>query len=106
MTDRLKRGIVKSFIGAIALGYLLAVAIEYLVNVFAAPVAGWVSRSTYQYAFLTGHLPQGFSVRDSLPDLVRFVVLLAIWYALLRWLYLKPLKTEATEPGPTSDPGS
>ena len=48
MLERLKRALVESFVGAIALGYLLAQGILHFVNIFASPIAGWVSRSYYK----------------------------------------------------------
>ena len=80
--------------GAIALGYLLAQTISHFVNIFASPVVGWLTRR--QYAGLApkdSNLP-GFSFKDALPDLARFVVLLSVWFALVYWLYFKPLEKE------------
>jgi len=94
MLNRFKQAVVDSFIGAIALGYVLAQAILHFVNIFASPVAGWLSRK--QYGGLMPHtatLP-GFSPQDALPDAVRFFVLLLVWFVLLRWLYFKPHKKE------------
>ncbi|MGA7794187.1 MAG: hypothetical protein WCA19_14220 [Candidatus Acidiferrales bacterium] len=88
MFDRLKETLVESFVGAIALGYLFAEAALYLVNVFAAPVAGWVRRMESPGSKATA----GFSLQAALPQLVSFVVLLLIWYGLLRWLYFTPPK--------------
>ena len=45
----------------------------------------------------------GFSLKDALPDLSRFVVLLLVWYLLLRWLYFTPRKTDASEPAPNPE---
>jgi hypothetical protein len=94
MLSRLKAALVESFVGAIALGYLLAQTILHFVNVFASPVAGWVSRKQYG-----GMMPKetnlpGFSLRDALPDVARFIVLLLVWYVLVRWLYFKPAGKE------------
>lgn len=90
MLKRMKQALVESFVGAIALGYLLAETLLHFVNIFAAPVVGWVSRK--QYGGLVprdSNLP-GFSLKDALPDLARFIVLLLVWHALVRWLYFKP----------------
>jgi hypothetical protein len=65
MLNRFKQAVVDSFIGAIALGYVLAQVILLFVNIFASPVAGWVSRK--QYGGLMPHtatLP-GFSLQDA-----------------------------------------
>ena len=103
MLDRLKRALVETYVGAIALGYLFAQAILHFVNTFASPVAGWISRK--QYGGLVEHttaLP-GFSLQDALPELVRFSLLLLVWYALLRWLYVKPLAKGISEPAPNPE---
>ena len=95
MLDNLKRALVESYVGAIALGYLLARSILHFVNIFASPVMGWVTRNEYREMMpnmsLLSHSPLEYAV----PELVRFALLLAIWYVLLRWLYLKPFKQEA-----------
>lgn len=103
MFDRLKQVLVESFMGAIALGWLLAQAVAHFANIFTVPVARWVTRS--EYTGLTGCAiaMTGFSLRDVLPEFVRFVVLLLVWYILLRWLYFKPLKKETTEPTPNPE---
>jgi hypothetical protein len=103
MFDRLKQALVESYVAAIALGYLLAQSILHFVNIFASPVAGWISRK--QYGGLvpgTTALP-GFSLQDALPELVRFVLLLLVWYVLLRWLYFKPLNKETSAPVPNPE---
>ena len=33
-----------------------------------------------------------------MPELLRSVYLLLVWYILLRWLYFKPVKKETDEP--------
>jgi hypothetical protein len=98
MFDRLKRTVVESYVGAIALGYLLAECVLHFVNIFASPVAGWISRTEYRNILQKGGELAGFSFRDALPELVRFLVALLVWYVLLRWLYFKPLKAEVQEP--------
>lgn len=100
MLERLKRALVESFIGTIALGYLLAQCILHFVNIFASPIAGWVSRSDYRTIMPSGSALTGFSLKDALPDLSRFVVLFLVWYFLVRWLYFTPPKTHASEPAP------
>jgi hypothetical protein len=94
MFKRLKRALVESFVGAIALGYLLAQCILYFVNIFASPIAGWVSRNEYRAIIPSGAALVGFSLKDALPDLTRFVGLFMVWYLLVRWLYFTPPKTD------------
>ena len=103
MFDRVKRALVESYVGAIALGYLLAQGILHFVNVFASPVASWFSRKQYA-AFVPGSTasPARFPLEAALPELIRFFLLLVIWFFLLRWLYFKPSKnlTSASMPNP------
>ena len=89
----------ESYIGTIALGWLLAQGITHLVGIFSAPVAGWVSQNTYRdITKATGSL--GFPFEAALPELIRAFLLLLIWYALVRWLYFRPFKTNPSEPSP------
>ena len=103
MFERLKRALVESFVGAIALGYLLAQSILHFVNIFASPIAGWVSRNAYRAIIPGGAALAGFSLKDALPNLSRFVLLFVVWYVLVRWLYFTPPKIDAAEPEPNPE---
>jgi hypothetical protein len=103
MLDRLKRALVESYVGAIALGYLFAQGILHFANIFATPVAGWVSRKQYGELTPRTSAVAGFSLKDALPELIRFFLLLLLWYVLVRWLYFKPLKKETSEPVPNPE---
>jgi hypothetical protein len=103
MFDRLKRALVESYVGAIALGYLFAEAILHFVNIFASPVASWVSRKQYGEFVSRTTVATGFSPQDALPELVRFFLLLLVWYVLMRWLYFKPLNKETSQPVPNPE---
>ena len=48
MFERLRRTLVETFVGAIALGYLLAQGILHFANIFTSPVTGWVARNEYR----------------------------------------------------------
>jgi hypothetical protein len=96
MFDRLKIVLVESFIGVIALGYLFAEAILYFVNIFTASVAVWVGRNS-PHPFAPGMSPLGTVLRPA----TAFVVLLLIWYLLLRWLYFSPPKRTTSDPAPS-----
>ena len=103
MFDRLKRALVESYIGAIALGYAFAQGILHFVNIFVSPIAGWVSRKEYGGLMpSTSRLP-GFSLQDALPEAIRFSFLALVWLVLMRWLYLKPLKQDVSEQAPDSE---
>ena len=91
--------------GAIALGWLLAQGIVDFVGIFSAPVASWVSQNTYReitQKATTGWA--GFPFQLALPELVRTVLLVLIWYALFHWLYLRSFKRNLTEPAPNTEP--
>jgi hypothetical protein len=100
--ERMRRTLVESLIGAIALGYLLALDIGYFVNIFVAPVAAWAARRDYQelYQQVTAptHASAGFPFRDALPELASFLLFSLVWYLLFRWLYFKPFKEGKSEP--------
>ena len=100
MFDRMKQALVESYVGAIALGYLFAQGVLHFVNIFVSPVAGWLSRK--QYGELM-HPTTGFSPQDALPELVRFFLLLLVWYVLLRWLYFKRLTEDTVAPVPNPE---
>jgi hypothetical protein len=93
MLEPLKRAIVESYVGAIALGWLLAEGVAHSVGIFAAPVAGWVSQSNYRDVVQKTPGSIGFPFQDALPELLRAFLLLVIWYVLIRWLYYKPSKS-------------
>jgi hypothetical protein len=93
--ERLRRTLLDSFVGAIALGYLLAQCVLHFVNIFSAPVAGWISHNEYRALIPNAGATSGSSLRYALPDLARLVILLPVWYSSMRWLYYKPLETIA-----------
>ena len=96
MLNRLKSALVESFVGAIALGYVLAQTIIHFVNIFASPITAWVARDEYRRLVPQNLAPQslaptGFPFRNALPELVSFLLLLVVWYVLVRWMYWKPV---------------
>jgi ABC-type sulfate transport system permease component len=98
MLDRLRSALVESFVGAIALGYLLAEVILGFVNIFGAPLGYWVSRNEFRgLEPPTGMAPVS-PLEFAIPELVKFFLMLIVWYVLLRWLYLKPHTRQTTEP--------
>jgi hypothetical protein len=86
---------VESFIGAIALGYTLAEIMLHFVSVFASPVAMWATRNLLR-GFVPGSgTPLHSPLQAALSPAISFVLLLLVWYFLLRWLYFTPIKSEA-----------
>ena len=103
MLERLKKGLVESFVGAIGLGWLLADIVQHFANIFASPLAGWITRGEFPEISIRGSMTRGFLLRVSLPELVRTVLLAVIWYALLYWLYIRSQKDPVPE-GESSRP--
>src|SRR5256885_4888493 len=87
MLERLRITLVKTYIGALALGSLLAQTVTHFINIFVMPIAGWVSRR--QYRGFTDHpmAVPGFTLEEAIPELLRFICYLLIWFGLVRWLY-------------------
>lgn len=97
MLKRLKSALVDSFVGAIALGWLLAQGIMHFAYIFTAPVADWVARREYREFALRSGVSTGFSFEGALPELAKSVSLLLLCYILLRWLYFKPAVPQSVE---------
>lgn len=97
MFKRLKRALVESFVGAVALGWIFANGIIHFAGIFASPVADWVTRSEYRRLPGTTAIPADLLLRDALPELIRSFLLLLAGYVLLRWLYFKPLQETTAE---------
>ena len=92
----MKRALVESFVGAIALGWLFAQSAIHFVYIFVAPVTSWLARRPYsQWANQPG-VSSTFSLKDSVPELARFVGLIAVGYILLRWLYYTPIEQDVS----------
>ena len=106
MFERLKRTLVESYVGAIALGYLLAQVILHFVNFFSSPVTAWLTAWAVRVEYWRLKPPSPasavWSLQDASPELIRFLLLLLVWYVLLRWLYFKPVK-ETADPMPNPE---
>ena len=99
MIERVRKGLVDSWVGAIALGYLLAQSVLHIAYVIIAPFASWITRNQYRGMAGSRDLPQGFMLMDSVPELIKSICLLLLWYVLFWWLYLKaPAGNEPSEP--------
>jgi hypothetical protein len=99
MFERLKKALVESFVGAIALGWLFAQGIVHFAYVFTAPIAGWISRQEY-FPLVAAKTPPGFWLRESFLELARASSLLLLGYVLLRWLYFTPVGGATLESAP------
>ena len=102
MLKRLRQVLVESFIGAIALGWILAQSISHLTASFTSPLATWVMHKEVQ-AFQNS-APQSSwagwgndALQRGILELVRAIALFLVCYVLLRWLYYKPLPEASIE---------
>jgi len=105
MLERLRRAVVESFVGAIALGYLFAQVILHFVGTFASPIQIWITRKEL-HGLMPGTIASstaGLSLQDAVPELIRFLFLAVVWYFLMRWLYFRPANNDRSEPQPTQD---
>ena len=100
MLKQLKKILVESYVGVIALGWIFSQGILHFTFIFSAPVASWIQRRQYSGLISDKHISTAFSPQDAVPDLVRSISLLLVGYLLLRWLYFKPVEEETTEPVP------
>ena len=96
MLERYKQAIVENYIGAVALGLLLAETIQHFVGIFAAPITAWVSQKNYREMTQKTAGSVGFPFEASLPEAVRTILLLLLVYCLIRWLYFKPFKASSS----------
>jgi hypothetical protein len=103
MFERLKRALVESYVGAIALGWTLAQTILHFVGIFSSPVAGWVTQKEIRQIDPRTTGGMSFPFRDAVPELMKTVLLLAVCYGLIRWLYYTPVKIRTSAAAP--DPG-
>ncbi len=95
MLNRLKKALVTSFVGAIALGWVFAQALLQFAYALSAPISELVSIRQYRTLANCSAAPPSFSLANVLPGLARSGALLLLGYFLLRWLYFKPLGQEA-----------
>ena len=98
MLHRLKTALVDSYVGAIALGYLLGEGVEEIATVITAPFSKWVALKELRRLSPQSTPDAGFNLQASLPHLAHGVFYILIALALLRWLYY-PAKVKAPSEG-------
>lgn len=103
MLERLRQTLVESYVGTVALGWLLADGLMDFVRIFSTPLASWVSRTDLQVFTQHPAGPVGVRLQDGLPELIKAFLVLLIWYVLFRWLYFKPSKPGSSEPKAISE---
>jgi hypothetical protein len=93
-----KDALIKSYAGAIAVGWLFGQAALHFAYIFSTPLTSWLARREYYTLSLSHSTVPRFTLQDALPELIRCVVLLLIGYLLLRWLYYnKPVPQKTTD---------
>lgn len=93
MFKRLKRLLVTSYVGAIALGILLAEAIRAFTDIFTVPAFTW---ATYRTVLPNSIVNRGSPLEQSLPYVGQFILLILVDYLLLLWLYAEPIDSMTT----------
>jgi len=105
MLEQLKTALVDSFVGAIALGWLLAMGITRFVGTFVEPVSIWMTRRQNWQIYSGTTLSPAFPFQLVFSQLLTAAAYLLIGYGLLRWLYYPPAEKqdqeEDSEPGQT-----
>lgn len=96
MLKRLKRALINSYVGTIAIGWIFAQGILHFAYVFSAPITSWIARNEYR-GIMEQSTVKGFALRDGVPDLVRSIALLVLGYLLLKWLYFGPAEEPEAE---------
>ena len=98
MLKRLKDSLVKSFVGAITLGWIFSQSLIHFAYVFSTPITGWLTRRLYADMIMQqGRAVRGFTLQEATPELIKFITLLLLGYGLLRWLYFEPVVKSADE---------
>lgn len=104
MPDRIKKALVESFIGAIAIAWLFAEGITHLVTGLTTPLGMWMTERLRQQSnpgysgILTPRLE--FPIALAVPQLIAGALLLLIAWLLFRWLYLDVPAASETGPEP------
>lgn len=100
---KVKRALVTSYVGAVALGWLFAQGLLHFASIFSAPIAGWLVRQQYRGLLESANRPTSFSLHDAVSELIRCIAILLVGYFLLRWLYFTPLE-QPVEPSAEQNP--
>lgn len=107
MLKQIKTALVKSFVGAIAVGWLFAETINRFITSLTAPLANWWTMLRAQQQNSSGYsgiLPPrpNFPFEIALSQLIGAALLLLITSLLFRWLFLEV--PDASKSGETPYP--
>jgi hypothetical protein len=103
MLNRLKRALVDSYVGAIALGYLLGEGVEQLAMVVTAPFSEWIGLREMHWISPQNYLEPSFRFQPSIGPLVHGVFFVLLGLVLLRWLYYPAKVWVPSEPTGSSE---
>jgi hypothetical protein len=103
MLVRLKKALVESYVGAIALGWIFAQSIFRLINVVTKPLSEWEAQRVLSELRMSNASQSGFSLRSSIPELVAALALALVGLLLLRWLYYAPVEAQTLLAGSSID---
>lgn len=97
MADLLKKALVESYVGVVAIGWMIADAAVRIASALQAPILTGFRQ--HLASEMVGLKPTREPIEWQLvyPDLISAAILLAFSYGLLRWLYYA--KPVAAEPG-------
>src|SRR4051794_7695953 len=91
MFKRLKKALVESFVGAIALGWLLAQGIIHFAYIFIGLLTTWIANHPYFGLVSSSTTFKDIFLQQALIEAGRAFGLLLLGYMLLRWLYFTPV---------------
>lgn len=110
MLNRMKTALVRSYVGAIATGWLLAECIYTVATALTLPLRMWLQlRIQQQQSFSVMGQPESlpaprFQYEMAIPQLLSAVLLLLAAWGLLRWLYWsEETEQNAEEETPTEE---
>jgi hypothetical protein len=103
MFKRLKTALVDSYVGAIALGYLVAEGFEQIAAGFLAPFSEWIQLRALHYLTPQVSPEPKLNLVISLPHFFYGVFYEIIAFVLLRWLYFPAKVKELTLPVEEAD---
>jgi len=106
MLERLKKALVESFVGTIALGWLLAQGVVHFTYILTGPLSVWITRHEFRDMSGRPDASPVFLVQEALLELARSFSLLLLGYVLPRWLYFNPPAKETFESGPDQTEGT
>jgi predicted Kef-type K+ transport protein len=101
MLDRIKKALVESFAGAIAIGWLLSEGIYHCAALIVSPLTIWAQMKLEQEQNPSRSIlyeqPQRFPYEQVGSQVLLILILLLLAFLLLRWLYIEPAPVQALD---------